>query len=418
MSEKEPISQPTDIYDCIIIGGGISGISFAHYMYKADKRTLVVEKSDRLGGQMNTNYSKKQEGFWAELGGHTCYNSYTSLLDIVDDIDARSIIKPLDSFKYVLYSSGKLTSLFSGVSCIPMAFGFPQFFFSGRKGKTIREYFRPKVGGGNYDRLFSKAFRAVICQPADDYPADLFLKRRKLRDKKLSRRFTFINGLSSFIAKIVANSKFDVSTSCEIVEITSEGKGSEKIFELKARNGKTFHAHNVAFATDPQTTARLSRNIAPKVSGLFADIALFESESINVTVPKGKITFAPIAGIIPLSDDFMSVVSRDLLEDDNLRSFTFHFEKGKSGTDDKLRLICSVLNIELSDIVEQASMSHTLPALRKKNLGLAKRVTDNSTDDDNIYFLGNYYYGLSFEDCVNRSLVEFDRFLSDEKINL
>ncbi len=37
-------------YDVIVVGGGISGMSFTHYATKADYKTLVLEKSNRNGG--------------------------------------------------------------------------------------------------------------------------------------------------------------------------------------------------------------------------------------------------------------------------------------------------------------------------------------------------------------------------------
>ncbi len=39
------------IYDCIIIGAGISGISFAHYLTSIDQNILILEKDGRAGGR-------------------------------------------------------------------------------------------------------------------------------------------------------------------------------------------------------------------------------------------------------------------------------------------------------------------------------------------------------------------------------
>ena len=37
-----------NIYDCIIIGSGISGLSFAHNLKQYDQKILVLEKKKKL----------------------------------------------------------------------------------------------------------------------------------------------------------------------------------------------------------------------------------------------------------------------------------------------------------------------------------------------------------------------------------
>lgn len=171
------------VYDCIVVGGGISGVTFAHYLKKEGKAVLVLEKNKNTGGQLQTGHLSTQPDFWYELGSHTCYNSYTSLLSIVKEIRRTDIIVPLGKFSYVLHASGKIKSIMSEVSKLSCLLHFPKYFFSDKAGKTTREYFRPIVGASNYDRLFTNAFKAVICQPADDYPAEIFLKKRDKREK-------------------------------------------------------------------------------------------------------------------------------------------------------------------------------------------------------------------------------------------
>ena len=70
------------VYDCIVVGGGISGVTFAHYLKKEGKAVLVLEKNKNTGGQLQTGHLSVQPDFWYELGSHTCYNSYTSLLSL------------------------------------------------------------------------------------------------------------------------------------------------------------------------------------------------------------------------------------------------------------------------------------------------------------------------------------------------
>ena len=198
-------------YDCIIIGGGISGISFAHCLHGIGKKVLVIEKKDRAGGQIQTGILK-DSGFWYELGSHTCYNKYTSLLSMVKDLDCQNAIQSLEKYSYLIYTGGKLKKIISALSLPSMLFHCLTAFSVSKKGKTVREYFTRLAGRRNYDRLFSRAFSAVISQNADDYPAELFLKARKVRLKEFPRKFTFRHGLSTFVNTIIERGEILVET--------------------------------------------------------------------------------------------------------------------------------------------------------------------------------------------------------------
>lgn len=398
------------IYDCIIVGGGISGISFAHYLNRGDKSVLILEKAENIGGQIQTLYSESKIGYWFEMGAHTCYNSYTNLLSIVKETGGEKLIQPLEKYGYVLYSENKIKSLFSGISILPFILNMPKYFFSDKKGKTVREFFGPIVGAPNYDRLFTNAFKAVISQNADDYPAEIFLKKRKDKEKELPRRFTFTNGLSHFLKHIIEKDNLKVNTSSVVVSIEEKHNADKTLFKITTKEGNCYYAYSIALATEPPTAAKLLKDIEPTLCDLLSSIPLFSSESINITIEKDKLNLKEIAGIIPLSNDFLSAVSRDLVEDEKLRSFTFHFEKGKKNDNEKLNLICKILNISHSDIIEMKSTIHILPSMRMEHLGMNERVKI-SKQNPNIYILGNYFYGLSLEDCVNRSIDESKIFL-------
>jgi protoporphyrinogen oxidase len=393
------------VYDCIVVGGGISGITFAHYLKKEGKTVLVLEKNENPGGQLQTEHLSSQPDYWYELGSHTCYNSYTNLLSIVKEIGKTDFIEPLAKHSFVLYTSDRIKSIGSEISKLSCLFHFPRYFFSDKTGKTTREYFRPIVGASNYDRVMTNAFKAVICQPADDYPAEIFLKKRKDREKEISRRFTFKGGLSSLINAVIEKDNMEVNTQSKVTGIKKEGG----IFQIRTGNGQIFKAQNIALAANPKISSDLLQGIEPQLADLLSSIPIFESESVNITLAKDKINLKQIAGIISLSDEFLSAVSRDLVEDDKYRSFTFHFEKGKKTEAEKLELICKVLCISALDILEIKSMEHSLPAMRVQHLHMDEKV-QAVRKDKNIYMLGNYYYGLSLEDCVNRSKDEFERF--------
>jgi phytoene dehydrogenase-like protein len=58
-------------WDVVIIGGGLAGLTAATYLARAGKRTVVLEKSDRLGGRAIT---VDREGCLFNMGPHALYN--------------------------------------------------------------------------------------------------------------------------------------------------------------------------------------------------------------------------------------------------------------------------------------------------------------------------------------------------------
>lgn len=392
-------------YDCIIIGGGISGMSFAHYMQAKGKNVLIIEKDKNTGGQIQSIFSKQYPNYWREFGAHTCYNSYTHLLSIIKDIEAVSLIHPLGKGSYVTYKKGKVKKMFAEMSIPALILSGPKIFFASKKGKTVKEYFSQIVGVNNYKRLFSYLFRAVISQNADEYPAELFLKRRNGRYKEFPRKYTFNKGLSGFLNSIVEKDKLQIKTSTEVINIQEDTEG----YKIITLDGSIIHTANIAIATDPQTASRLVKDIEPPLSKLLASLPLFQTESLNVIVAKDKLTIGNVAGIISLSDDFHSAVSRDLVEDDKLRSFTFHFEKGEKTETEKFDIICMVLNISRNDVLESEMIRHVLPSLRMAHIDLSSQINE-VRKSENIFILGNYFYGLSIEDCIHRSFDESERF--------
>lgn len=398
-----------DIYDCIVIGGGISGVTFAHYLHTEGKKVLIIEKEDRIGGCMQTNTSSIDHNYWNELGSHTCYNSYVKLLSIVKELGLEDSVLPLYKCNYVAYNSNEIHSIVSQLSILPIIFRCWNFFMSDKKGKTVREYFSPIVGSKNYERVFSRLFRAVICQDPDEYPAQLFMKKRKEKVEGQPRRFSFKFGMDSLPNQIVQKDNLPVIKSNEVVKV--QKMRAEQIFKILTLEGEVFYAKRLAIATNPQMAHTLLDKMDHPVSQLLNEINTSCCDSFSVLVDSNKIKLRPIAGIIPLSNDFMSAVSRDVVLDNNLRmrSFTFHFPKGTKTNEEKLNIICDVLKISPSDIMECREVSHILPALTTDDLGLAQKISEVRTDD-NIFLLGNYFYGLALEDCVHRSFDEFQRF--------
>lgn len=76
----------------IILGAGISGLSAAHFLSKKSDDFLVLEGSNRVGGNI---HSEKIDGYLCENGPNTVLLNNTSLLEIIQDLQLENeICKP------------------------------------------------------------------------------------------------------------------------------------------------------------------------------------------------------------------------------------------------------------------------------------------------------------------------------------
>lgn len=396
------------VYDCIVVGGGISGASFAHYLNQNKVGSiLLLEKGKNLGGRVHSLKIEGESDSWREMGAHTCYNSYTELINIIKESGYADRILPVSSLPYVLYSHKKIRSVVSEISFLSIAVHFWRYFTSDKAGKTTREYFEPIVGQSNYKRLFSKLFRAVISQEANDYPAEIFLKKRAGKEESVARRFSYQGGLSQLIVDLVKASGAEVLTSTHVAQIE---KTAEGYFLVKASCGGSYLSKNIAIATDISAVPLFLNQVGQtEASDLLANIRPSASVAVNLLVGKDKLTLKKVAGIIPLSDEFFSAVSRDAIDDQLWRNFTFHFPVSQESPSERLETAFHVLNIKDESRVQVEVYHHVLPAMRLADLGLQDRV-DPQLQGSGIYLLGNYFSGMSLEDCVRRSKQEAERF--------
>jgi hypothetical protein len=133
-----------------------------------------------------------------------------------------------------------------------------------------------------------------------------------------------------------------------------------------------------------------------------------EIESRSVLVAAEEMELEPIAGIISAQDDFYSVVSRDPVPDPRYRGFTFHFRPGRLNSEQKRDRICAVLGLAPEKIIAAADKQNRLPALR---LGHKERIAtvDQALVSLPLAVTGNWFLGVSIEDCLTRSAAECER---------
>lgn len=392
-------------YDMIVIGAGISGLSLANHIARSGKKVLVVDAADKVGGCLNTYY---KDDFWVEMGAHTFYATYTNLIDLIQKNGLEQDIVAREKVGMKVFTD-KHEKIMSGVNKFELIRSVPNLFFSKRDGKTVKEYFGKIVGRKNYDNVFTRMFSAVIVQNADNFSAEYFLKRRKTKSKEHPKSFILKKGMSSFMEALVEHENIKVQLNTKINQLTKNQEG----FEVKSEAGDVFASKDIALAVSPQLASELSKDLNADLSSVLADYPIQNIESRTVVLPKEKLNFDPVSFIIPLQGPCFSMVTRDVMTHDQMRGFAFHFEENHIGKEEQEKFMTELLCIDSLD-AETVEAKHKLPLIK---IGHTERMAKIKllAEETGIYITGNYFNGLSLEDCVERSKQEFERYVGNYK---
>lgn len=399
----------TEHFPHVVIGGGISGLGAAHFAVRRGVETLLLERSGRVGGTLDSYRFDACEGYWTEAGGHTCYNSYGNMLGILDDLGLLPLISAKEKVSFRLWRGGKRRSLFSAVHPFELLRSLPRLRGASREGKGLSEYYGAGLGRANYRDLFGPAFRAVVCQEPDDFPAEL-LFRKKPRRKDLPKSFTLPQGLAQISQAIADQDALQVRLRRDVLSIRRVGPG----FRVELDGGDLITCDHLTLAVGPDVAAGLMPAGMDETASLVGGIGVVNIETLVLAVPKRDLSdrqLPPLAGLISVDDSFYSAVSRDYRPDPLWRGFAFHFRPGVLDREEQLQRACRALGVGTDRVAEVGYVINRLPALRKGHGDLVQRI-DASLAGTRLALTGNWFLGVSIEDCLTRSRAEVDRVIA------
>ncbi|MEG0994575.1 MAG: FAD-dependent oxidoreductase, partial [Bacilli bacterium] len=81
------------MYDCIIIGSGVAGMSAAIYLKRASKKVLIIEK-ETIGGQISSSpLVENYPGFISISGSELANNMFEQVLNLGVEVLLEEVIK-------------------------------------------------------------------------------------------------------------------------------------------------------------------------------------------------------------------------------------------------------------------------------------------------------------------------------------
>lgn len=387
-------------HDIIVIGGGISGTSFAAMAAAAGREVRVLEGQTRLGGCLHSEAT--ESGFWFEMGAHTCYNSYGGLLEVIEQCGMGDEIQPRQKAPFKLLRDGQLISFPKALNFFELLLNLPHMVTAKKEGRSVAEYYSSLTGENNYRTVVGPALSAVPSQNADGFPATMLFKKRPRR-KDVVRSFTMKRGLQSVADGVGALDGVQTSLGVEVTRVDRIEGG----FAVVTDSGEHLEARVVVLATPPDVAARLVKDLLPDLATSLGRIGMARVETRGVVVPTSKLSLPPVAGIIAANDLFHSAVSRDTVPDPDRRGFAFHFRPDQP-EDERTDRICDVLSISREDIEAVVDKHMTLPSPAMGHEEIVAEI-DQCAADTGVFLTGNYFDGLAIEDCVVRSKLEFGR---------
>jgi protoporphyrinogen oxidase len=390
-------------YAHIVVGGGISGLSAAHYAAAAGTDTLVLEGNRRVGGCIHTLAFPELDGFWVEAGSHSCFNSYGNLLNVMESLGLLTRATPKSKQGYRLWRDGERRSILSALHLPELAFSLPKLLTTSKSGSSVAEYYGRCLGERNYQDLFGPAFRSVLCQSADEFPADT-LFRKKPRRKDVLRSFTMPNGLSDIAAGIANGSGVEIAYEQRARHIESSNGG----YIVHTEQGGSHHCDRLTLAVPPDAAAGLLADVAPDAARAVGRIGMAEIDTLVLAFRKEDLSVAEMAGLISVDGSFLSAVSRDFMEDPRFRGIAFHFPGGQLDETGRVGAACEALGVWPEKIAATAHVRNRLPSLRQGHQALIAEL-DRALTAQPLAVTGNWFLGVSIEDCVSRSLSEHER---------
>jgi protoporphyrinogen oxidase len=399
-------------YDLLIAGAGISGLSLACFGATQGWRVLVLEQTHRIGGCLHS-HRLGGNGFWLELGAHSCFNSYGTLLQLLEQRGLLGQLQAREKVGFKLWTGHQAHAIPSRLNWLELLLALPRLFTTRRHGQTVAEYYARIAGRRNYARVLGPAFAAVICQPADQFPADL-LFHRKPRRKDVLRSFTLPGGLQTIAEALAGHNGVEVLTGVAVQAVRFDGCQ----FAVDTSDGRLFTAARLGLATPAAVSAGLLRGAFAELAEVLAGVGSAPVvETVGVVVRRHAVKLPPVAGLIAADDSFYSVVSRDTVRDSLYRGFTFHFKPDRLDTEGKLKRICTVLGVQPGQLEEVVAKDNHLPALRLGHQALIQELDLRLTGKP-LALTGNYFTGVSLEDCVARSHREYQRLQQEPVVEL
>ncbi|MGB8407066.1 MAG: FAD-dependent oxidoreductase [Mycobacterium sp.] len=325
----ENFRTPSNNDTVFVVGAGPSGLAAAWRLHKAGRKVVVLESSDRVGGQLLT---VRRDGYLMEAGATVLTAGYDSVLQLIREVGMEDELIPTntlmgfmrDGTMHYLRSHllavdatrTKLLSLKSKLKVARLALDLIKVrkllsyddlsLASDYDVETLLEYCKRRgLGGEVFDYLLEPSVRGGAGVPGDAVSVvEFFFLWQKVLGARL---FTLRDGYSSFLRRI-ADKLPDVRLGTKVLEVTENAAGVHVTYQDAAgthtETGSGAIVSSMANSV-PDIVPQLEESRARFLRGLQYTSAITINLALNV-VPDCPASFVVVPR--PVSDDLFAVV--------------------------------------------------------------------------------------------------------------
>ncbi|MFN3813361.1 MAG: protoporphyrinogen oxidase [Aquificaceae bacterium] len=419
--------------EAVVIGSGISGLSIAYYLKKAGVDVNVLEKEDRIGGKIQSEY---KDGYLLELGPQTILAD-EAVENFLRDVGIKPVYSNPSSKKRYIYRKGRLVPL----PLSPIEFFTSPLLSFGAKLRVLKEPFVQKSSkeeesiGTFVRRRLGREFLDYIVSPfvsgvyAGD-PEELSVRYAVKKVYELEQRFgslvkgaiklkaigpngrlvSFKDGNTSLIKKL--SEGLSISKNNVVLRI----RRKDDLFLLDTKEGKMI-AKAVVVCTPAMSTSYLLKDMFWSASE-FDKIYYAPLLVVHVSVRKGllpegfgflvpKVERKRILGVIFSSQLFegRSKEGKELL------TVYLGGATDPEVVDYEDEAVMNIVERELENILDIKEFEFLKVVRWRKGipqytLGYGK-YTELANfiekEQPGLFLGGNYLYGVSVSDCIKAS---------------
>ncbi len=293
--------MPLKKVDVVIVGAGLTGLTLAFYLEKAGKKVALIEKSDRVGGAIQTVHEKD---FIYEMGPNTGVIGTEGIVQLFDDLKEHcELITPNPEAKerWIL-KNGQWVALPSGLLS---AIGTPLFALKD-KFRILGEPWRKK--GMDPDETLAQLVKRRMGNSFLDYAVDPFISGIYAGDPtKLITRFAMPKlylleqNYGSFIKGTIKKRKEPKSA--------LQKKVSREVFSVKGGLQNLITALENNISKDAILCGSEQIKVSQKDTGFMTVLKTKTGDEISIESDKVVTTFGG-EGIM----DILTMVPHDLLK--------------------------------------------------------------------------------------------------------
>ncbi len=427
--------------EVIILGGGISGLAMAWYLYKAGIPFKLLEKNSETGGMIS---SSKVQGSVMDFGPNSLRDRDGTIRGLADELGILDdIIQISEAFKTryivrnknlqeltpspktlftnrVISGKGKLRLLTEPF----MPKGTPDDesigdFLERRIGKEAVEYLVDPIFSGIYAGDIYQMSKKFILPKLDRYEQEfgslLWGAIRSKKDKKSvqSMVLTFREGIQQ-----LTNAITDQLSQHIIHEEVQSLRKSDSAFEVKTADG-VFQTTKIVSCLPAYTVAQLLEGFDPQLSATLSDIDYAPMLSTQVIFDTKEVNFnRPGFGfLIPRKEDvrLLGAIWKSSIFPELTSKDKIHFTLMTGGAHDRAILSDSVETVEAEVLQEFSQLTgiESHPEIVRSRLWrkaipqftVGYEITDQKLREiekeyPGLYLGGNYRWGVSVPDCI------------------